>query len=116
MELRTLGVCVSLDDFGTGAPSLGYLQRFPVDTLRSIGPSCTAWATATSAGNHPDHREPARTLRLDVVAEGAETAEQVSHLESLECRCGQGFFFHKPMPFEDVVRTFLGERSLSLLP
>jgi len=117
MELRALGVCVSLDDFGTGYSSLSYLQRFPVDTLKIDR------SFVHGLGHSEECREIiqtivnlARTLRLDAVAEGAETAEQVRHLESLECRCGQGFFFHKPMPFEDVVRTVLGERSLSLLP
>jgi diguanylate cyclase (GGDEF)-like protein len=115
MELRALGMCVSLDDFGTGYSSLSYLQRLPVDTLKID----RSFVHGLDDGD--ECREIiqtivnlARTLRLDVVAEGAETAEQVRHLEALECRCGQGYFFHRPMPFEEVVRTALGDRSLSL--
>jgi EAL domain-containing protein (putative c-di-GMP-specific phosphodiesterase class I) len=47
----------------------------------------------------------ARTLRLDVIAEGTETAAQVDYLEGLDCRFGQGYFFSRPMPLEQLLLT-----------
>jgi len=106
MDLKALGVRLSLDDFGTGFSSLSYLQRFPVDTLK-IDQSFIARI------DQHDCREIirtmlnlARTLRLDVVAEGTETSSQVDFLESLDCGFGQGYFFSRPIP-ADVVDGLL---------
>ena len=106
MDLKALGVRLSLDDFGTGFSSLSYLQRFPVDTLK-IDQSFIARI------DQHDCREIirtmlnlARTLRLDVVAEGTETSSQVDFLESLDCGFGQGYFFSRPIP-ADVVDSLL---------
>jgi predicted signal transduction protein with EAL and GGDEF domain len=103
IELRALGVRISLDDFGTGYSSLSYLQRFPVDTLK-IDRSFVA-----GMDQHDECREIirtilnlARTLRLDVIAEGTETAAQVDYLAGLDCRFGQGYFFSRPVPLEDL--------------
>jgi diguanylate cyclase (GGDEF)-like protein len=102
-ELRGLGVRISLDDFGTGYSSLSYLQRFPVDTLKID----RSFVLGIAANN--ENREIvrtivdlARTLKLDVIAEGAETAVQVAYLENLKCRYGQGYFFSRPLPFEKL--------------
>jgi predicted signal transduction protein with EAL and GGDEF domain len=104
MDLKSLGVGLSLDDFGTGFSSLSYLQRFPVDTLK-IDQSFIARI------DQHDCREIirtmlnlARTLRLDVVAEGMETSAQVDFLESLDCGFGQGYFFSRPIPADAVDR------------
>jgi predicted signal transduction protein with EAL and GGDEF domain len=118
VDLKALGVRLSLDDFGTGFSSLSYLQRFPVDTLK-IDQSFVA------RSDQLDCREIirtilnlARTLDLDVIAEGAETQGQVAFLESLDCPLGQGYFFARPMPAEDVKRLLdgvaAGNRSLVL--
>ena len=108
-DLKALGVRLSLDDFGTGFSSLSYLQRFPVDTLK-IDRSFIART------DQLDCREIirtilnlARTLGLDVIAEGTETSRQVDFLESLDCRFGQGYFFSHPIPGEDVKRLMSGQ-------
>ena len=108
VDLKALGVRLSLDDFGTGFSSLSYLQRFPVDTLK-IDRSFVA------RSDELDCREIirtilnlARTLGLDVVAEGAETHGQVAFLESLDCPSGQGYFFSRPMPADEVHRLLDG--------
>jgi predicted signal transduction protein with EAL and GGDEF domain len=97
-ELKALGVRISLDDFGTGYSSLSYLQRLPVDTLK-IDRSFVAGMEGEEC------REIirtilnlARTLRLDVIAEGMETAAQVEYLERFDCRFGQGYFFSRALP------------------
>ena len=102
-DLKALGVRISLDDFGTGYSSLSYLQRFPVDTLK-IDRSFVA-----GIDEHRECREIirtilnlARTLGLDVIAEGTETATQVDYLERLDCRFGQGYFFARPAALEEL--------------
>jgi EAL domain-containing protein (putative c-di-GMP-specific phosphodiesterase class I) len=102
-ELRRLGVRISLDDFGTGYSSLSYLQRFPVDTLK-IDRSFVL-GIAGDDGNREivgTIVNLARTLRLEVIAEGTETATQVAYLEHLNCGFGQGYFFSRPVPFDEL--------------
>jgi predicted signal transduction protein with EAL and GGDEF domain len=103
-DIRALGVRISLDDFGTGYSSLSYLQCFPVDTLK-IDRSFVA-----AMDQNGECREIvrtilslAKTLGLDVIAEGAETTAQVDYLESLDCQFGQGYFFGRPLPPDEVM-------------
>jgi diguanylate cyclase (GGDEF)-like protein/PAS domain S-box-containing protein len=97
-ELKSRGVKVSLDDFGTGYSSLSYLTRFPIDVMkvdqsfvRNIGKDENSASLITSIISM------AHNLRLRVIAEGVETAEQLSFL----CRAGideiQGFYFSEPL-------------------
>ncbi len=108
-ELKALGVRLSLDDFGTGYSSLSYLQRFPVDTLKIDR------SFVIGMDDNDECRQIvgtilhlARTLKLDVVAEGTETTAQVGYLARLECGFGQGFYFSKPIPAELIGRTLVG--------
>ena len=93
-ELKTLGVHLSIDDFGTGYSSLSRLQGFPVDTLK---------IDRTFISEMDTNREIVRIIimlahnfGLRVVAEGAETAEQVSLLKQMKCELVQGYFFARP--------------------
>lgn len=94
-ELRALGVRVAIDDFGTGYSSLSYLQRFAIDTLKIDQafvrdlPREAAIATAVIAM--------ARTLELDVVAEGVETRAQLDFLREHGCSRAQGELFSPPL-------------------
>jgi diguanylate cyclase (GGDEF)-like protein len=108
-ELKALGVRLSLDDFGTGYSSLSYLQRFPVDTLKIDR------SFVIGMDDNDECRQIvgtilhlARTLKLDVVAEGTETTAQVGYLARLECGFGQGFYFSKPIPAELIGRALVG--------
>ena len=110
-ELRALGVRISLDDFGTGYSSLSYLQSLPLDTLK-IDRSFVA-----GIGTDEDKGEIvqlivglARTLGLEIVAEGTETAAQVEYLRALGCQFGQGYYFAKPA---DVRTTAAARRQAS---
>ena len=102
-DLRSLGVGVSLDDFGTGYSSLSYLQQFPVDALK-IDRSFVA--EIGEGEGQPGIIQLivslARTLGLDVIAEGAETAAQVANLDELGCGYVQGYYFGKPLAAEQI--------------
>ena len=99
--LKRLGVQVAVDDFGTGYSSLSYLRQFPVDVMK-IDRSFVSGLT--------DRQDPltdtmvglARTMRLDTVAEGIETQEQLEWLQEIGCTLGQGYYFSHPLPFEDL--------------
>jgi diguanylate cyclase (GGDEF)-like protein len=107
-RLSRMGVVVSVDDFGTGYSSMSYLRRFPIDKLK-IDRSFIA-NVMTSADDASIVRaiiSLAHGLRLKVVAEGVENAEQVAFLQDLGCDQYQGFYFSRPVDsavFEDMLR------------
>jgi diguanylate cyclase (GGDEF)-like protein/PAS domain S-box-containing protein len=101
--LKKLGVRLAIDDFGTGYSSLSYLRRFPVDILkidrsfvRNIDGSAEESALAQAI------LKLAQTFKLDAVAEGIERHEQLDALTQMGCRFGQGFYFSKPRPLDDI--------------
>ena len=110
-ELRASGVRISLDDFGTGYSSLSYLKQWHVDKLkidRSFirdvvhDPNDFAIVSAILAI--------ARQMRIEVVAEGIESYQQVQKLEPLGCRFGQGYLFAMPKPAEDCTQLLKSVR------
>jgi EAL domain-containing protein (putative c-di-GMP-specific phosphodiesterase class I) len=113
--LRSRGVRISVDDFGTGDAAIGNLKKFPLDTLkvdRSFVASALTSdddAAITSAMIAMAHR-----LRLRVVAEGVEEGGQVAFLEGLECEELQGFFFSPgvaPAQFRALLADEQGPRA-----
>jgi predicted signal transduction protein with EAL and GGDEF domain len=101
--MKRLGVRVSIDDFGTGYSSLSYLRRFPMDTLKIDR------SFVQNLASNPENLEIVRTiiglarnLGMDVVAEGAETADEIEQLKALECDFSQGYFFSKPVDSEQA--------------
>ncbi|MGA7400111.1 MAG: EAL domain-containing protein [Candidatus Sulfotelmatobacter sp.] len=96
-ELKALGVHISIDDFGTGYSSLSRLQGFPVDTLKIDRTFISKIDTDSETSEIVRIIVMlAHNLGLKVVAEGAETAEQVKLLKHLKCELVQGYFFAKP--------------------
>lgn len=97
-SLRRLGIGLSIDDFGTGYSCLSYLTRFPITTLKIDR------AFIKDLETDADMAEIARAiialsqgLKLEIVAEGAETAGHIDFLKSNACDMVQGFFFSKPV-------------------
>jgi EAL domain-containing protein (putative c-di-GMP-specific phosphodiesterase class I) len=109
-ELKAQGVGISVDDFGTGYSSLSHLRRLPFDELK-IDRSFVHAATddEDDAAVVAAIVLLARTLRLQVVAEGVETEEQLGLLRSLGCGRAQGYLFGRPLPAEEVRRRLSGK-------
>jgi EAL domain-containing protein (putative c-di-GMP-specific phosphodiesterase class I) len=102
-SLKALGVQLAIDDFGTGYSSLNYVRRFPVDILKVDksfidGVNEEGESSALTAAVI----ELAGILNLRPVAEGIERADQLDRLLELRCDLGQGFFFAKPLPSEEL--------------
>jgi len=109
LAIRALGVTIAIDDFGTGFSSLSYLSKLPVDTLKIDRSfvvdmvSGTDGLTLVSVIINLAH-----ALKLNVVAEGVATEEQLRQLRLLHCDEMQGFLFGKPVPVEIFERKYLG--------
>jgi EAL domain-containing protein (putative c-di-GMP-specific phosphodiesterase class I) len=101
-QIKSLGVLLAIDDFGTGYSSLSYLHRFPLDTLKIDR------SFISGAGEGMEIAQTimpmAKNLRLDVIAEGVETFEQVALLKKLNCKYAQGFYFSKPLAAHEVAQ------------
>lgn len=102
-QIRESGVKLSIDDFGTGYSSLSYLRRFPVDTLK-IDRSFVGGMDESTENDEIVRTVMAlaKSLKLDVVAEGIETAAQLMHLCRLGCEYGQGYLFSRPVPANEI--------------
>ena len=116
-QLRSLNVQLSIDDFGTGYSSLSYLHRFPVNILKVDKSFVTRMSVdEESLGIVETIITLASKLRMQVVAEGIETAEQWEKLKALQCRYGQGFLFSEPVPAAEAVALITGERQGQAAP
>jgi EAL domain-containing protein (putative c-di-GMP-specific phosphodiesterase class I) len=105
--MREMGIRITMDDFGTGYSSLSYLKRFPISSLK-IDRSFIAEVLSDA-----DDAEISRAIiamahgmKLKVVAEGVETAEQLEFLRREGCDEAQGYYFARPMPAEEFSRWF----------
>ena len=97
-RLKALGLSIAVDDFGTGYSSLSYLQHFPVDALKidksfvdSVAASPQDSALARTIV------ELGRGMRLETIAEGIESVEQLDCLRQLRCELGHGYHFSQPL-------------------
>ncbi len=106
-QLKALGISISIDDFGTGYSSLSYLKRFPVDILK------VDRSFVKDIPDDPNDMEitaaiiaMAQKLKLDVVAEGVETIEQVEFLQNNNCFIVQGYYYSPPVAEKELPKLF----------
>jgi len=106
-RLKSMGINISIDDFGIGTSSLASIKRLPIDALK-IDKSFVMEATSD-----PDDAQLvmaiimlAHNLRLKVIAEGVETEDQLRFLQLLRCDEIQGYFFSKPLPADTLANVF----------
>jgi EAL domain-containing protein (putative c-di-GMP-specific phosphodiesterase class I) len=114
LAIRALGVTIAIDDFGTGFSSLNYLAKLPVDTLK-IDRSFVVEMVAAAGGLTLVSViiNLAQALKLNTVAEGVETEQQLRQLQSLGCDEMQGYLFGEPVAVETFEQKYLSlPRSL----
>ena len=114
--LRSMGIQIAIDDFGTGYSSLSSLKYFPLDKLK-IDQSFVrelvtdsydaAIITALVALGHG--------MKLEVIAEGVETQEQMAFLRSVKCDGIQGYLLSRPLPAQEATNLFIRKTPLSVL-
>ncbi|MGC5699911.1 EAL domain-containing protein [Pseudomonas sp. NFXW11] len=103
-QLKKLGLTLAMDDFGTGYSSLSYLKKFPIDIIK---------IDRSFIHEIPDNQDDmeitsaviamAHNLKIKVVAEGVETAEQLAFLRRHRCDVGQGYLFDRPIPGSELI-------------
>jgi diguanylate cyclase (GGDEF)-like protein/PAS domain S-box-containing protein len=100
--LRALGISIAIDDFGTGYSALSYLTRFSMDVLKIDRSFINGIDTdPRKAGLVNAFIAVGKTLGMEIVAEGVETAAQAAVLELLGCELAQGYLFGRPQTLED---------------
>ncbi|MEA3522858.1 MAG: EAL domain-containing protein, partial [Campylobacterota bacterium] len=106
-ELRAMNLDLAIDDFGTGYSSLSYLQKLPVTRLK---------IDKSFVDDLPDSKKSiaiaksiialANTFNLSITAEGVETQEQLDYLKSVQCHEIQGYFYSKPLAYEEFINFY----------
>ena len=113
--LKRMGMSLAIDDFGTGYSSLSYLKRFPVDVLKI---DYSFVRDIVTDGNSAELVRSvigmAHGLKLEVVAEGVETPEQLAFLRQHGCDLIQGFLFSKAVPADAFATLVREDRRLPL--
>jgi EAL domain-containing protein (putative c-di-GMP-specific phosphodiesterase class I) len=112
-RLKATGVKLSIDDFGTGYSSLSYLRRFSLDALK-IDQSFVRDITvnADDAAITSAIIAMAKSLKLDVVAEGVQTGAQAAMLRKLGCQIMQGYLFSRPVPADQFTQLLREQAKL----
>ena len=111
-QIRANGFGLSVDDFGTGYSSLSYLKKFPLSVLK---------IDKTFVDGIPQEEEDisiatailnlAHSLKMNVVAEGVETLEQLNYLKNLECNLAQGYYISRPAPIKELEEWLTNNNS-----
>lgn len=115
-KLSRLGIDISLDDFGTGYSSFAHIQRLPISALK---------VDRTFVGNVLENEDDAtivraminlaHSLNMQVIAEGAETVQQVGFLADNDCDQIQGYYFSRPVAFDELLRLMADEELIGQL-
>ena len=108
-RLRAFGIRIAIDDFGTGYSSLAYLRTLPIDVLKIDRSFVSRIEERQDKALFRAVVELARSMYLQPIAEGVETAGQAAVLRELDCGLAQGFLFARPMP-APALTTLLTDR------
>lgn len=109
---RERGHMVAIDDFGTGYSSLQYLQGLPMDALKIDKSFIDTIGRDSATSSVTSHIiEMAKTLDLQIVAEGVETEEQADYLRTHDVSFGQGWLFSKPLPASDFIAYYRNAKA-----
>ena len=112
-RFKELNISLEIDDFGTGYSSLSYLRQLPFDTVKIdrsfVKEMGTCDDTSEIIGTI---LQLARSLDMDVVAEGVETEDQLARLTAMGCHSGQGYYFSKPVDAERALRLVRDKDAL----
>ena len=113
-ELKALGIKLALDDFGTGYSSLSSLHLLPVDTVKID----RSFVSQADTSHH--HRvlieatvRVAQSLGMKTVAEGIETQSQADIVRAQCCAKGQGYFYSRPLPSDDLLAWLAGHQAIA---
>ena len=106
-ELKNMGIRIIVDDFGTGYSSLSYIQRFPIDGLKIDRSFISGGAETESPKIVRTIIALAKSIGVDVVAEGLEEQKQLEMLRDVECELAQGYMFSKPVDGQAATRQFI---------
>ncbi|HEV7856491.1 MAG TPA: bifunctional diguanylate cyclase/phosphodiesterase, partial [Herminiimonas sp.] len=111
-DINDMGIQLSLDDFGTGFSSLAYLKRFPIDRLK------IDQSFIRHCDSDPDDAIISQTiialahgLKIKVIAEGIETAENLEFLKENNCDEGQGYFISRPLAYDDLRALLIAKNT-----
>jgi EAL domain-containing protein (putative c-di-GMP-specific phosphodiesterase class I) len=116
-QLKQLGVKVSIDDFGTGYSSLSYLKHLPIDKIKIDKSFVDDILDRKNRGVMVKTIiDMGHNLDFVVIAEGIETIEQVEFLKENSCEIGQGYFFSRPIPADQVEFFLRNGNVTSIIP
>ena len=116
-NLKSLGVSIVLDDFGSGYSSLNYLWQYPFDKIKIDRSFISALGSNTNVhGIVESIIRLGKTLNMKVTAEGVENVAQADTLRSMHCGQVQGFLFAKPMAMADLAATLLRHDLAKMRP
>ena len=111
--LKNLGVRIAIDDFGTGYSSLQYLRQVPADIIKIAKPFVDGVYVRDSDEYRVAHAivHLGDAFGLQTLAEGIEDREQFERMRELGCELGQGYYFSRPIPAEEVTPLLTFERD-----
>ncbi|RJX75390.1 EAL domain-containing protein [Vibrio sinensis] len=114
-QLRKLGIQIALDDFGSGYSSIGYLSRFEFDKVKIDRSLVLNIHNKNGREMFRLTSQLVKTTGAEIVVEGVESLDEVEFMDEQNIQLIQGFFFHKPMPFEELVQKRLFDVDLDMV-
>ncbi|WP_209124655.1 bifunctional diguanylate cyclase/phosphodiesterase [Alkalihalobacillus sp. BA299] len=112
-KLQSMGITIALDDFGTGYSSLSYLRKYKIDTLKIDRSFVTGIPFETESFEITKTIITlAQNLKMNVVAEGVETEEQLNALKEINCKEIQGYYYSKPLPKQQFKELLVNKKMV----